>query len=282
MKKKALLIALTAIILLTGIGIMLYPLISNLYENADHSEVIQSYQEDVNAMNNEQLQEELKKARRYNDALHDLVLKEDPFTTDFEMHNVDYQSLLNINRDGVMSYVEIPSIGVYLPIYHGTTDDVLNKGVGHIINTSLPIGGKSTHCVISAHSGSPSATLFTRLDELKEGDTFSLYTLGEKLSYEVDQIKTVLPHETDDFRIVEGEDYVTLVTCTPYGINTHRLLVRGHRIANEAIKENIVNQENKVAPVDITAYIIAFLLLIVIVATYLIFKKLRKNSKKSQ
>ena len=166
MKKKALLIALAAIILLTGIGIMLYPLISNLYENAYHSEVIQSYQEDVNAMNNEQLQEELKKARRYNDALHDLVLKEDPFTTDFEMHNVDYQNLLNINRDGVMSYVEIQSIGVYLPIYHGTTDDVLNKGVGHIINTSLPIGGKSTHCVISAHSGSPSATLFTRLDEL--------------------------------------------------------------------------------------------------------------------
>lgn len=278
MRKKALLIVIAIVVLLIGIGIMLYPLISNLYENAYHSEVIQSYQEDVNALNNEQLQEELKKARRYNDALHDLILKEDPFTTEFEVQNVDYENLLNINRDGVMSYVEIPEIDVYLPIYHGTTDDVLERGVGHIINTSLPIGGKSTHCVISAHSGSPSATLFTRLDELKEGDEFYLYTLSEKLSYEVDQIKTVLPHETDDFRIVEGQDYVTLVTCTPYGINTHRLLVRGHRIANDISEETIVNQEHTVAPFDFTAYIIALIILILaLIAFFILRKKARKN-----
>lgn len=279
MKKKALLIAIAIVVLLIGIGIMLYPLISNLYENAYHSEVIQSYQEDVNALNNEQLQEELKKARRYNDALHDLILKEDPFTTEFEIQNVDYENLLNINRDGVMSYVEIPEIDVYLPIYHGTTDDVLERGVGHIINTSLPIGGKSTHCVISAHSGSPSATLFTRLDELKEGDEFYLYTLSEKLSYEVDQIKTVLPHETDDFRIVEGQDYVTLVTCTPYGINTHRLLVRGHRIANSISEETIVNQEHTVAPFDFTAYIIALIILILTLIAFLVLRRIRKARK---
>lgn len=279
MKKKALLIAIAIVVLLIGIGIMIYPLISNLYENAYHSEVIQSYQEDVNALNNEQLQEELKKARRYNDALHDLILKEDPFTTEFEIQNVDYENLLNINRDGVMSYVEIPEIDVYLPIYHGTTDDVLERGVGHIINTSLPIGGKSTHCVISAHSGSPSATLFTRLDELKEGDEFYLYTLSEKLSYEVDQIKTVLPHETDDFRIVEGQDYVTLVTCTPYGINTHRLLVRGHRIANSISEETIVNQEHTVAPFDFTAYIIALIILILTLIAFLVLRRIRKARK---
>lgn len=279
MRKKALLIVIAIVVLLIGIGIMLYPLISNLYENAYHSEVIQSYQEDVNALNNEQLQEELKKARRYNDALHDLILKEDPFTTEFEIQNVDYENLLNINRDGVMSYVEIPEIDVYLPIYHGTTDDVLERGVGHIINTSLPIGGKSTHCVISAHSGSPSATLFTRLDELKEGDEFYLYTLSEKLSYEVDQIKTVLPHETDDFRIVEGQDYVTLVTCTPYGINTHRLLVRGHRIANNISEETIVNQEHTVAPFDFTAYIIALIILILTLIAFLVLRRIRKARK---
>ena len=279
MRKKALLIVIAIVVLLIGIGIMLYPLISNLYENAYHSEVIQSYQEDVNALDTEQLQEELKKARRYNDALHDLILKEDPFTTEFEVQNVDYENLLNINQDGVMSYVEIPEIDVYLPIYHGTTDDVLERGVGHIINTSLPIGGKSTHCVISAHSGSPSATLFTRLDELKEGDEFYLYTLGEKLSYEVDQIKTVLPHETDDFRIVEGQDYVTLVTCTPYGINTHRLLVRGHRTANNISEETIVNQEHTVAPFDFTAYIIALIILILTLIAFLVLRRIRKARK---
>ena len=221
-------VSLAAILL--GLGILLYPLFSNWYEEAHHGEVIRTYQEDVAQLNRQELEQAWAEAEAYNARLLELVQKSDPFVSDFELQNLTYDQLLNENADGVMSYIEIPCIDVFLPIYHGTSEAVLAKGAGHMVNTSLPVGGASTHCVVSAHRGDPSATLFSDLDQLQIGDEFELHTLDKTLTYRVDRIKVVLPYETDDFRIVEGEDYVTLVTCTPYGVNSHRLLVRGTRV----------------------------------------------------
>ena len=148
-----------------------------------------------------------------------------------------YESLLNLNGDGMMGYVEIPVIDVQIPIYHYTTDESLEKGAGHLFGSSLPVGGESTHAILSAHRGLPSAKLFTDLNLVEKGDVFYLHILGKTLAYEVDQIQTVLPEQTDSLAITEGKDYVTLVTCTPYAVNTHRLLVRGHRTTVEAAKE---------------------------------------------
>lgn len=212
--------------MILGLNLLLYPAFSNWYTEIRQGEVIRTYQEGVEQMKEEELLCARQRARAYNERLGWLTRQE----TNTAMQNLDYEELLNENGDGVMGYIEIPSIDVHLPIYHGTTEQSLSKGAGHLMNTSLPIGGRSTHCVVSAHRGDPSAALFTRLDELQIGDVFSLYVLEETLVYQVDQIKTVLPYETEDFQIVTGEDYVTLVTCTPYGINTHRLLVRGRRV----------------------------------------------------
>ncbi len=216
-------------LILCGVGMILYPFISKMHENFRQDEVIRTYQTDVEELEQAELARARAEAEAYNIRLHNMVQSADSFVTDFETQNTSYDQLLNENADGVMSYIEIPSINVYLPVYHGTSDAVLAKGAGHMRNTSLPVGGASTHCVISAHRGDPSATLFSDLDQLKQGDVFYLHTLGEVLAYQVDQIKVVLPYETDDFRIEEKKDYVTLVTCTPYGINSHRLLVRGER-----------------------------------------------------
>ena len=218
------------LLILCGLGVSLYPLISNWYERVHHGEVIRTYQADVAGMGLTEIDGAWKEAEAYNDALHKLVQEQELFVSDFEMQNLTYEELLNENADGVMSYIEIPSIDVFVPIYHGTSERVLAKGAGHMVNTSLPVGGASTHCVISAHRGDPSATLFSDLDQLEQGDEFYLHTLNRRMGYRIDQIKVVLPYETDDFRIAEGKDYVTLVTCTPYGINSHRLLVRGERI----------------------------------------------------
>ncbi len=225
------------ILLLCGLCVLLYPMISNWYEEVHHGEVIRTYQDDVAQMEDEEITGAWEEAVAYNQQLQELVQLSDPFVSDFELQNLTYDQLLNENADGVMSYIEIPSINVFLPIYHGTSEGVLAKGAGHMVNTSLPVGGASTHCVISAHRGDPAATLFSHLDQLREGDEFHLYTLNEKLSYRVDHINVVLPYDTDGFGIIEGKDFVTLVTCTPYGVNSHRLLVRGERIENEPILE---------------------------------------------
>lgn len=217
-----------------GLCLLLYPVLSNRYETAHHGKVIQTYREAVADLNRGELAGARAEAEAYNARLYELVRTTDSVRSDFDRQNHTYGQLLNESGDGVMSYIEIPSIDVFLPIYHGTSEAVLSKGAGHMVNTSLPVGGASTHCVISAHRGDPSATLFSDLDQLGEGDEFYLYTLNERLVYRVDQIKVVLPYETDDFRIEEGKDYVTLVTCTPYGVNSHRLLVRGQRVSEGA------------------------------------------------
>lgn len=182
-----------------------------------------------------------------------------------------YQSLLNIGDTGMMGFVDIESIGVSLPIYHGTSDGVLQVAAGHLDWTSLPVGGESTHCVISGHRGLPSARLFTDLDELHEGETFTLNILGQVLTYEIDQIRIVEPENTNDLMIVNGMDYCTLLTCTPYGINTHRLLVRGHRVATleNSTDARIVSEAMQIEPLLVAAVlaIIPLLTLIALVMT---------------
>lgn len=186
------------------------------------------YNGDVNKTSQRKLTEAYRKARTYN-RNHTVNTIVDIFNQDSPVRD-EYMSLLNLSGNGMMGYIEIPEIHQRLVIYHGTGDEVLQKGCGHIAGTSLPVGGKSTHSVLAAHRGLPSAKLFTDIDRLKEGDEFYVFVLNHTLAYKVDQIKTVKPDNLDDLQIVKGKDYVTLFTCTPYAVNTHRLLVRGHRV----------------------------------------------------
>ena len=195
--------------------------------------------------------------------------------------------LLNVDGNGVMGYIEIPSIRVSLPIYHGTSDVVLQAGIGHTEWSSLPVGGEGSHCVLPGHRGLPSAKLFTNLDKLVEGDTFTLHVLNEVLTYEVDQILVVEPQETEALQIVPGKDYCTLVTCTPYGINSHRLLVRGHRVANAGIGEAqetqstqdaaVVADAPRVEPVIVVLLVICGL--VILVSIVLLLKGMKRRHK---
>ena len=190
-----------------------------------------------------------------------------------------YESLLNVSGNGIIGYIEIPSINCSLPIYHGTDEAILQIAVGHIEGTSLPVGGSGTHCVLSGHRGLPSARLFTDLDKMVIGDTFLMRVLDETLTYEVDQIRIVLPYEMDDLEIEEGKDYCTLVTCTPYGINSHRLLVRGHRIENqeEAQAIRITADAMQIEPL-LVAPIVAIPMLLILLVILLLPKKSKKKT----
>ena len=216
-------------ILLAGVSLLLYPTVSDYWNSFHQSRAITSYAETVAGMDSEKYDRMLNEAQAYNRSI--LINRENSYVLTDEERAI-YNELLNISGVGIMGYVEIPSINCTLPIYHGTEESVLQIAIGHLEWTSLPVGGSSSHCVISGHRGLPSAKLFTDLDELSEGDIFMLRVLDEVLTYEVDQISIVLPTQVEELHISEGEDFCTLVTCTPYGINTHRLLVRGHRIEN--------------------------------------------------
>lgn len=216
------------IILILGVLIVLYPTVSNYYNSFHSSRAIASYAESVADMDNEAYEALWQEAVEYNRSL---VGRDNPFYMS-EQEMETYRSVLDVSGTGVMGYIDIPKIDCELPIYHTTEESVLQIAVGHLEGTSLPVGGESSHCVLSGHRGLPSAKLFTHLDRLEEGDVFLMQILDETLTYEVDQIRIVLPDEVDDLYIEEGQDLCTLVTCTPYGINSHRLLVRGHRIAN--------------------------------------------------
>ena len=219
---------LLVLILLTGLSLLLYPTVSDYWNSFHQTRAIATYAENVAKLDNAQYDELWEEARAYNEALR---FRSNPYYLS-EEQKAQYESLLDVSGLGVMGYIEIPEIDVSLPIYHGTEESVLQVAVGHLDWTSLPVGGESTHCVLSGHRGLPSAKLFTNLDKLQTGDIFMLRVLDNVLTYEVDQILIVEPQETGALRIEEGKDYCTLVTCTPYGINTHRLLVRGHRIDN--------------------------------------------------
>ena len=253
-------------ILLLGIGFLLYPTISDYYNSFHQSRAIASYVESVTKIDTSEFEETWKQADAYNESL---LFKEDRYLLSEEEKD-EYNRILDITGTGIMAYVEIPKIKVSLPIYHGTDEAVLQVAIGHIPGSSLPVGGSTTHCVISGHRGLPSARLFTDIDQLEKGDTFLIQTLGETLTYEVDQIRTVLPDELEDIEIEEGKDYVTLVTCTPYGVNSHRLLVRGHRVANAASHLHVTPDAVQVSE-SVTTFIlmIVFVVIMVIVSAIL-------------
>ena len=219
---------------LLALGITLYPLISNWYNERHQSEIHTQYEEIIDKIDDTELLEARAAAAAYNATLVPGTQSGNSFSQEAIREAAEnYDSLLNMAGDGIMGYVEIPMIRVDLPIYHGTETETLDVGIGHLLGTSLPVGGESTHSVLTAHSGMATQKLFSDLDQLEYGDVFYLQILGETLAYQVDSINTVLPHDTTHLGITEGADHCTLVTCTPFGVNTHRLLVRGSRIPYE-------------------------------------------------
>lgn len=235
------------LLLILAVGLVAYPFVANyIFENRADS-IVSTVEEAADAIDNSEQEAEIKAANEYNQVIASgRVQLTDPFIEDtLANDSADYESLLCITSEGVMGFVEIPSISLSIPIYHGTSDAVLEKGAGHLQGTSLPVGGESTHSVLTGHTGLSNAKLFTDLTELEEGDIFFLNVMGEKLAYEVDQIKVVLPSELNDLQVIPGEDYCTLLTCTPYGVNTHRLLVRGTRTDYQEAVDNPVVFEKK-------------------------------------
>ena len=234
-KKSSFVTAILIAALLAGALLLLYPTVSDYWNSFHQSRAIASYAEQVADLDDTTYDQIWADARAYNETLDNSTSR---FVMTEEQKKI-YEALLNIADNGVMGSIEIPKIKCNLPIYHGTDEAVLQIAIGHVQGSSLPADGESTHCVLSGHRGLPSAKLFSDLDQLTEGDVFLLRVLDETLTYEVDQIRTVLPDELDDLAIEEGKEYCTLVTCTPYGINSHRLLVRGHRVENQASASTI-------------------------------------------
>lgn len=262
------------VILLAGIGILLYPTVSDWWNSMHASRAIASYVENVENISSEECQEMLEEAYAYNAKLARRGLNF--LLTEEEME--EYNSVLNISDTGVMGYVQIPSINVNLPVYHGTNEAILQIAIGHIGGSSLPVGGESSHCVVSGHRGLPSARLFTDIDQMKESDVFMLTVLEQTITYQVDQIRIVLPEEVDELAIVPGEDYCTLVTCTPYGVNTHRMLVRGRRIDNIAGEVVVVAEAVRI-PTYVVIPAIGIPMLFVLLVTTLIYYSVKKPPK---
>lgn len=277
MKKRAPLI-LIVLLFIAGLAIMLYPTVSDWNNNRHQSHVIEDHEKALQSIESDQLAAEKKAAEEFNEKLLDNVILTDPFDeAAFKNISEGYEEVLNIGGDGIMGYIRIPKIGVKLAIYHGTKSEVISKGVGHLENTSLPIGGISSHSVLSSHTGLPTAKLFTDLDKMELGDKFYLEVLGETLAYEVDQIKTVLPSDTGDLFVDKTKDYMTLVTCTPYGVNSHRLLVRGTRVPYEESDDT-----KDTSPVKSTInypYVIAGVLLLVILLAYIIVSRVSRKKR---
>ena len=260
------------IVFLIGLSLLLYPTVSDYWNSLHQSRAIASYAEQVANLDNDTYDQLWAEARRYNRKL----LEKGYRYAMSDQERAEYERLLNVSGNGIIGYIEIPKINCSLPIYHGTDEAVLQIAVGHIEGSSLPVGGESTHCVLSGHRGLPSAKLFTDLDKLVVGDTFVMRVLDETLTYEVDQILIVEPNEVDALEIEAGQDYCTLVTCTPYGINTHRLLVRGHRVENqeEAQTVRVTADALQIEPV-IVAPLVAVPMLLVLLVVLLV--KTRKK-----
>ena len=273
-KKKGNFTTLLILVLLAGLSLLLYPSLSDYWNSFHQTRAIATYAEKVANLNQDQYDEIWAAAESYNASLTDRV---NAYLLS-DAQKEEYQQLLNVSGLGVMGYIEIPSIDCSLPIYHGTEESVLQIAVGHLEWSSLPVGGESTHCVLSGHRGLPSAKLFTNLDKLQTGDIFMLRVLNNVLTYEVDQILIVEPQETEALRIEEGKDYCTLVTCTPYGINTHRLLVRGHRIDNieEAKTVRVTADAIQIEPL-LVAPVVAIPILLLLLILLLLPKQPRKK-----
>ena len=264
---------------LVGICILLYPAFSNYWNSKTQSRAITDYESVLEDLKPEDYTAIFDKAHEYNKALYE---------TDFPLTDYPavpgYYDTLRITDNDMIGYLKIDRIGVELPIYHGTSDDVLGKGVGHLEGSSLPVGGENTHCVMSAHRGLPSSKLFTDLDRIEKGDTFQIIILDQVLTYQVDFIKVIEPTDISDLQIIEGGDYCTLFTCTPYGINTHRLLVRGVRI--ETIKEKPViyvsNEAFRIEPLLVTPAVAAPMLLVLLIHLLVKYREPPKNTQQKK
>ncbi len=260
-------------ILLAGLGIMLYPSVSDWWNSMHATQAIAGYVTAVEDLSSQEREDMLEAARAYNARLENGV---DYMLTEEELE--EYEKLLNIAGTGIMGYVQISAIGVNLPIYHSVDESILQIAIGHVPGSSLPVGGERTHAVLSGHRGLPSARLFTDLDQMVEGDTFTINIMDETITYMVDQIRIVLPEEVDDLAIQPGRDYCTLVTCTPYGINTHRMLVRGKRIENIAGEVVVVSEAVRI-PNYVVIPAIGIPLLFLSLFSMLIYYRVRKPVK---
>ena len=263
-----------ALLFLLGLSILLYPTFSDAWNQYRNAKLINTYETAVNDLPDKDYDRLWKEAKRYNRE-HIVNTFVDAFDEkgDYILSDA-YKKILDPDGEGLMGSIEIPKIQARIAIYHGISDDVLEKGAGHVEGTSLPVGGKSTHAVLAAHRGLPSAKLFTDLDQMEIGDIFFLHILGKTLAYKVDQIKTVLPSETEDLDIIKGEDHVTLLTCTPYGVNTHRLLVRGTRtkyVENKTEITDTVPQKlaqadpKKIMEIGLVVFAISVILLLIVI-----------------
>ena len=265
------------LVFFVGLSVMLYPTISDYINQLHQTRAVANYAADVDKLSDADYTAYFETADAFN-----AQIAADPDALYFPDRFPSYESTLDVTGTGIMGYITIEKIGVELPIYHGTSDAVLQVAAGHLEGTSLPVGGASTHGVISAHRGLPSAKLFTNLDQLEEGDTFTITVLDRTLTYEVDNISIVLPTETDSLKVVDGKDYITLMTCTPYGINTHRLLVRGRRITTpDKLKHiRVTSDAIKIEPI-LTAPIMALPLLLVLLF-WLLFAPSKRSSAKDE
>lgn len=251
-----------------GVGLLVYPSFSDYWNTFHQSRVIMKYADRVSNMNKDEYARLIKEANQYNQELQKTGIKWN--MTDAE--KASYNRYLDFESSGVMGYITIPKINVELPIYHGTSNSILQTSIGHIEGSSLPVGGLGSHTILSGHRGLPSARLFTNLDQLAAGDTFTLTVLNETYTYEVDQIRIVEPTDLSSLQLEPGKDYCTLVTCTPYGVNTHRLLVRGHRVENVNGNAELVADAIQIRPIYITPFVIILLLF-----GLFLWSKLRRN-----
>ena len=251
-----------------GVGLLVYPSFSDYWNTFHQSRIIMKYADRVSNMNKDEYARLIKEANQYNQELQKTGIKWN--MTDAE--KASYNRYLDFESSGVMGYITIPKINVELPIYHGTSDSILQISIGHIEGSSLPVGGLGSHTILSGHRGLPSARLFTNLDQLAAGDTFTLTVLNETYTYEVDQIRIVEPTDLSSLQLEPDKDYCTLVTCTPYGVNTHRLLVRGHRVENVNGNAELVADAIQIRPIYITPFVIILLLF-----GLFLWSKLRRN-----
>lgn len=281
--KRSVIITLAVIVFLAAMGFTAYPIISSKVNAKYASEIQTTYESVLQETDNSDLIEAKVKAIAYNDSITPGASVENAYSQEALLTATrDYDSLLNIAGDGIMGYVKIPKIGVQLPIYHGTDNDSLERGIGHLLGSSLPVGGDSTHTILTAHSGMASQKMFSDLPQLTIGDVFYLRILGETLAYQVNQINTVLPHDTTFLDIEQGEDLATLVTCTPFGVNTHRLLVRGKRIPYEEAKTIVETTQEEIAESTweqhylkgiLIGFVAVLVLVLVAVTIYLIWRR---------
>lgn len=273
-KKSSFSTFLLILMLILGVALLLYPTVSDYWNSKTQSKAVARYEETIQEIDEDQFKEMWNAAKAYNKKLQEIPVG---LGLPEEMKE-QYDKTLAVSDSGIIGTIEIPAISVSLPIYHGTSEDVLQVAVGHIDWTSLPTGGVGTHCAISGHRGLPSAKLFTNVDQLKEGDIFMLRVLDEILTYEVDQILIVEPQELEPLGIQEGKDFCTLVTCTPYGVNTHRLLIRGHRIENveEAKTVRIISDAIRVEPF-LVAPVLAVPILVIFISILLLPKRKKEE-----